>query len=120
MKTGFCTLILVLAVMGAGCGSSIRDQARPRLSQSAALLHAVTLANDECMARYSVAPFDTSSYAINFRGGRWHWGYLDPKGKIGFSAVVSFDAYGEDPIVEVVLSTDMLTPTRNGREPEQD
>lgn len=83
-----------------------------RLTRDEALRLAVTLANDECKARYSVSPFTETSYPIEFRDGRWHWGALDVAGTDGYSGEVSFDATGGARKVEVYFSTDRISPRR--------
>jgi len=69
---------------------------------------AVTLANRECLAEYSTAPFDSASFPIEFLAGRWQWGHRDPAGIRGYSAAVSFDAFGDDPRVKVFFHEDVL------------
>jgi hypothetical protein len=96
-----------------GCQSASRESNTQKLSESEALSLAVELANKECESSYSSAPFTLSSYSIEFRDGRWHWGSLDLAGDNGFSAVVSFGPRGEDRQVEVFLSTDKITPLRD-------
>jgi murein DD-endopeptidase MepM/ murein hydrolase activator NlpD len=84
------------------------------LTESEALTMAVKLANEECEAKYSSSPFSLSSYAIEFKDRRWHWGSMDAAGKKGFSAVVSFGPRGEDQTVEVFLSTDRIIVPHRG------
>jgi hypothetical protein len=76
---------------------------------------AVELANNECKAKFSVAPFNSKSYQIYFDGGWWRWGTLELVGEGGYSAVVSFDARGEHQHVEVIVSTDAITPPSRTR-----
>jgi hypothetical protein len=102
-------LTLVIA-LGFGCHTSTHKSGGHDLTASEALALAVELANQECSARYSAEPFTSESYKILFEDGRWHWGALDPGGDGGYSAVVSFNARGEDPRVEIFLSTDARTP----------
>lgn len=102
-------MIITLAV-GIGChGAGPKVLDKP-LSQSEALELAVILANEKSMALFSVAPFDSDSYEAAFKEGRWIWGNLDPAGIDGYSAKVTFDAYGINRTVEVYLSMDRLAP----------
>ncbi len=100
-------LFLVFCVpLVLGCRAARHpDHERP-LSKDEAVELAVAIANEECMKNFSAAPFDASSYPIELRDGRWRWGALDPAGLGGFSAIVSFDANGNNRSVEVFLSTD--------------
>ena len=93
-----------------GCSGTSKGQAGS-ISESQALDLAVAIANKECMSRFARAPFDRSSYPIEFKDGRWWWGRLDLAGEMGFSASVSFDARGKDPGVEVYFSADRLQPS---------
>lgn len=103
-------LIPLLLMLTLGCQSASKHLAGRELTESQALALAVELANNECEAKYSFAPFSTSSYLIEFRDGRWQWGSLDPAGESGFSAVVSFGPRGEDRHIEIYLSTDKILP----------
>lgn len=103
-------IILFLAVC-AGCHSAGTSKLEKPLSQSQALELAVKLANEKSTAQYSVAPFELDSYRVLFSEGRWLWGGLDPAGINGYSANVTFDAFGMNRTVEVFWSTDQLTPT---------
>ena len=107
-------LVVLIVVLGLGCQSSGRQVADHELTAPEALTLAVELANKECEATYSTAPFEPSSYSITFEDGRWHWGALDQAGEGGFSATVSFGARGEDRKVEVFWSTDMVSEPRGG------
>ena len=89
-----------------GCQASQKHAVERELSKSEALVLAVSLANKECDLKYSSAPFDTSSCAIEYREGLWHWGGLDLRGFDGYSAIVTFDAKGASQSVEVFFSTD--------------
>jgi hypothetical protein len=95
-----------------GCHSAGTSSRQNPMTQSEALALAVQLANEECMRRFSVTPFEKSTYSIEFREGRWHWGELNVRGVGGYSAIVSFDQTGGDRQVEVFLSTDKVTPTQ--------
>jgi hypothetical protein len=107
-----CLGFMVLALV-AGCHAASNQPDGPTLTESQALTLAVELANEKCEARYSFAPFNMSSYLIEFKDGRWHWGSLDPAGESGFSAVVSFGPRGEDHHVEIFLSIDTILPRRD-------
>jgi hypothetical protein len=106
-------LAFVLFVILTGCQCASKQSGGRILTEVEALTLAVELANKECDARYSFAPFTVSSYLIEFKEGRWHWGSLDLAGESGFSAVVSFGPRGEDPDIEIFLSTDMISPPRD-------
>ena len=106
---GILSIVLALTI---GCQSAFRESTTQRLTESEALTLAVELANKKCESSYSIAPFDLSSYLIEFRDGRWRWGSLDLVGESGFSAVVSFGPHGEDQQIEVFWSTDKITPLR--------
>jgi len=69
---------------------------------------AVRLANSACLEQFAAEPFDSTSYQIVFAGNRWQWGEATPSGIDGYSAIVSFDSFGDSVEVEVTLSTDML------------
>ena len=100
-------LFVILGVLlVSGCQEARRSDRDQLLSRNAALELAVTLANDECMRKFSTEPFDETSYGIELKNGRWQWGVLDPAGPGGFSAIVSFDVSGRNRIVEIFLSTD--------------
>jgi len=102
---------LVLLIFGLGCQAAQRGASRQNLSEPEALKLAVSIANAECVAKFGEAPFEESSFSIGFREEHWHWGMLDPHGVWGFSAVVSFDARGDDRQVIVFFSYDTATPT---------
>lgn len=108
------TVLVILFLFG--CHASQKHAVERGLSKSEALVLAVSLANKECDLQYSLAPFDTSSYAIEYRDGLWHWGGLDLRGFDGYSAIVSFDAKGASQSVEVFFSTDVpriITPEQD-------
>ncbi|UCG52940.1 MAG: hypothetical protein JSW58_05110 [Candidatus Latescibacterota bacterium] len=110
-RMGLAPVLVLMTVLAAsGCGPSNDHGRDGRLSESQALKLAVELANEQCSRRFSETPFDSSSYSIDFRKGRWYWGNLDLAGAGGFSTVVSFDAYGNAPHVEVFFSTDIVIP----------
>ena len=102
--------VLMVCLLLTACGGSRGLDGNQRASESEALSLAVELANRECMNTYSVAPFDRTSYPIEFDDGRWSWGRLDVASLNGFSALVSFDISGRNPSVEVFLSTDRRAP----------
>jgi len=112
-------LVLMVLVLMAGCHSASNQPDGQKLTESEALTLAVELANKECEARYSFAPFNMSSYLIEFKDGRWHWGSLDLSGESGFSAVVSFGPRGEDHFVEIFLSIDTISPLREDNDQRQ-
>ena len=99
--------LLVLLILGLGCQAAQRGASRQTLSEPEALKLAVSIANVECVAKFGEAPFDESIFSIDFREGHWHWGTLDLRGVHGFSAVVSFDARGDDRYVVVFFSFDL-------------
>ena len=105
-------LAFMVFVLMTGCQSASKQSDGQKLTESEALTFAVELANKECEAKYSFAPFNMSSFLIEFKDGRWHWGSLDPAGESGFSAVVSFGPRGEDQHIEIFLSTDVISPLR--------
>ena len=102
--------LLVLLILGFGCQAAQREASRQTLSEPEALKLAVSIANAECVAKFGEAPFDGSSFSIEFRKGHWRWGKLDPHGVHGFSALVSFDARGDDKNVVVFFSVDRVVP----------
>ena len=101
---------LVLLIFGLGCQAAQRGASRQNLSETEALKLAVSIANAECVAKFGEAPFDESSFSIDFQEGHWHWGMLDPHGVHGFSGLVSFDAQGDDRQVIVFFSFDKVMP----------
>ena len=102
--------LLLLLILGFGCQAAQREPSRQTLSESEALKLAVSIANAECVAKFGEAPFDGSSFSIDFQDGHWRWGTLDPHGVHGFSALVSFDARGDDKQVVVFFSFDKVMP----------
>lgn len=110
VRNRVCGLLvsIICARLTLGCGGTYDGHAQSPISQSQALELAVTMANEECMSKFSVAPFDSSSSSIEFKSDRWHWGGLDLAGHGGISASASFDAQGNDRRVEVYLSTDRV------------
>ena len=76
------------------------------LSEFEARTLAVELANDECYRLYAERPFDERSFEMEFRRERWKGGVLDLAGVAGLSAIVSFDAYGHERVVDVFFSQD--------------
>jgi hypothetical protein len=106
----FKLFLFIVLVPTLGCQSGAGDLTGRKLTKSQALSLAVELANKECDSSYSTKPFTSSSYSIEFKDGRWHWGSLDLAGEGGFSAAVSFGSRGEDQRVEVFLSTDKIMP----------
>jgi hypothetical protein len=107
-------VVVICAALHLGCGGTHDGHANSSISESQALQIAVAAANEECMSRFSIAPFDSSSSSIEFRNGRWFWGGLDVAADAGLSASVSFDAQGNDRRVEVYLSTDQVWGLYNG------
>ena len=101
---------VILAVSLLGCGSTHQAVRSDQLSEDEALELAVVIANTECMDKFGQAPFETSSYTIEFREGRWFWGSMDAHGIGGFSAMVSFDVRGDDRQATVFFSYDQLEP----------
>ncbi len=112
------SMIIALAVC-IGCHGAGPKVVEKPLSKSEALELAVKLANEKSMAMFSAAPFDSTSYEVLFKEGRWIWGNLDPAGIDGYSARVTFDAYGINRTVEVYLSTDRLAPNTRGSDLER-
>lgn len=104
---GFLLAATCLA-LALGCAGTRDGHARSPISRSRALELAVAMANEECMHKFSVAPFDSSTASIEFKNDHWHWGGLDLAGEGGLSAYVTFDVEGKDRRVEVYLSTDQL------------
>jgi hypothetical protein len=98
--------ILISIVLCLGCGVLRQGVLDQELSESEALILAVTLANVECTKEFGNSPFDEKSYKISFLDGRWVWGSLDLSGIHGYSAVVSFDPIGADRDVEIFYSLD--------------
>lgn len=103
-------MLLVLLILGLGCQAVQRGASRQTLSEPEALKLAASIANAECVDKFGEAPFDESSFSIDFREGHWHWGTLDLHGVYGFSTLVSFDARGDDRHVVVFFSFDALMP----------
>jgi hypothetical protein len=110
-------LICLLVI---GCQSAKNSGAPVPLSEDEALKLAVTLANEKCTKRFSSAPFDTSTFAVAFKDGRWEWGGLDVKGVDGFSAMVSFDEFGLNRKVDVFYSTDVPRRADDVNPPAED
>ena len=113
------TFLPLLCVLIIGCHGGKRIGDHTPMSENDALYLAVSLANETCMKRFSVAPFDTTTFAITSTDGRWQWGGLDLKGVDGFSALVSFDPFGSDRKVDIYFSSDKPLIERNvDRQPE--
>jgi hypothetical protein len=111
--------VVVLGIVSAtGIAADAAKSGRV-LSRSGALKLAVNLANDRCRDRFGVAPFDTSSFAMELDGSRWRWGGLDVHGVDGYSAKVSFDKKGQKDSVEVYLSMDTHDSRRQTPNPER-
>ena len=107
-RSWVCGLVAFIILVALGCGGTKDRNVTAVLSQPEALKLAVSLANEDCLSKFSMAPFDSTSSTIEFKDGRWSWGGLDLAGHAGLSASVSFDAHGNDRRVEVYLSTDRL------------
>ena len=108
--TQWLMIVSIVLAAALGCHGVGKTTHEKRITQDEALALAVQLANERCMKRFAVAPFDRSTYSIVFREGRWYWGELNVRGVDGYSAIVSFDETGSARKVEVFLSTDELTP----------
>ena len=107
MRTRLALISCGMLVVALAQGCSGAHVGRPaRLDQASALALAVDLANAECAKLYSAKPFNSESFAIVFLGDRWHWGEIDPAGPRGYSGTVSFDAFGEERRVQIVLQVD--------------
>jgi len=109
-----CCLLLI------GCLETKQSINEQPLSKTEALTLAVSIANEECLNKFSLAPFDSAAFPIDSIDGRWQWGELDLKGSHGFSAVVSFDRFGLNSKVDVFLSTDSAINNRNIKVKEED
>lgn len=101
-------ILILLCMIVLDCHGLRIDTSNGTLSKGDALHLAVELANAECMRQYSIAPFDSTSYVIEFREQRWYWGRVDVAGINGYSAKVSFDKKGRDRRIEIFFSTDVL------------
>ncbi|MBD3240168.1 MAG: hypothetical protein GF331_06245 [Chitinivibrionales bacterium] len=98
----------VLVALLIGChGGAHTKEPKEKLGPREALHHAVDLANEECQEELGAAPFDSTSYEARFDGERWRWGDFGVHGVKGYSAVVSFDQYGEHDSVAVRLNVDV-------------
>jgi hypothetical protein len=115
----FLLAALIGILVFSGCQAQRQKAGERELSRSDALALAVSLANEECARKYETAPFDVSSYPIEYLDDRWQWGAVDPHGVHGYSALVSFDGRGGSRSVEVFFSTDVprISPVR---EPEDE
>ena len=109
----------IVLILGACHSFSGRDGSGD-LSREEALELAVELANERCRDDFGHEPFDASSYAIEFAGGRWRWGRLDPPGAGGFCARVSFDARGDLREVETCFNSDTMPPQESPAGPERE
>jgi hypothetical protein len=108
--------VSLCCLLSIGCREIRQTGQDQPLTRQDALELAVHLANEMCMSRFSMAPFDTSTYAIKYLDGIWQWGAFDLKGSSGCSAIVSFDRFGLDPTVDVFLTTDTITPSRDSNQ----
>ena len=105
--------ISLLVLLCLGCSTIHECSKDDALSESEALVLAVSIANEKCSEEYDKAPFDETNYSVSFQDGRWVWGSLDIYGIYGFSAEVSFDAKGKNREVVVYFSSDQrLSPSR--------
>lgn len=100
-------LLAASVLIGCHGGAHTKEDAE-KLEPRSALQHAVDLANQKCLEQLGAAPFDSSSYEARFDGERWRWGSLGVHGIKGYSALVSFDPYGDDDSVTVQLNVDRL------------
>ena len=106
-----CLFLLLSLLLLASCGKSLDRTAASRLAAS--------LANEECRRLYHRAPFSSDDYDAQVIRGRWSWGRLDPAGKEGFSAEVSFKRNGSDTRVVVYYSSDILRSRPGWKEREE-
>lgn len=53
-------------------------------------------------------PFSSQQHTASFVEDRWQWGEYDPASPDGFSAMVSFNADGSDPIAKIWLTADSI------------
>jgi hypothetical protein len=117
-SAGIAVSLCLLFLMG--CQETRQTATDQPLSKNEALVLAVSLANETCFKKFSMSPFDSLTYPIDFTDGRWQWGAFDLKGSDGCSAVVSFDKFGLDRKVDIFLSTDTVTPLRDANQPDED
>jgi hypothetical protein len=102
-------VFLLVLLTSAVCFANNKGPGRSKpLTRSEAIQLSAKLANSKCQERFGKAPFDTSSFAIEIKDGRWHWGRMDVYGVNGYSAEVSFDVNGKNDTVQVYLSNDGL------------
>jgi hypothetical protein len=98
----------------AGCETTKNHPSSEReLDAAGAALLASKLANQECRRVFGTQPFKPGTFAAEFKDGKWRWGFMDPGGPNGYSAVVRFDRHGtvnlsED--VQVYFSSDSNNP----------
>ena len=107
-------LCVISVVCQLGCSHSTTNQTgnsqtqhfAPVLSPQKAAELAAKLANDECERLHNKRPFTAQQHAAVLDCDLYRWGRLDPGGKSGLSAVVTFRADGSQPDVRVYFSTD--------------
>ncbi len=80
------------------------------MTPSEAAQLAARLANDECERLYRSRPFKAEQHAAVWKDGEYRWGGLDEGAPMGLSALVTFQANGTEPRVEVYFSTDIHLP----------
>ena len=99
-----------------GCSRSSPSAAHPPtsvagrvLSAAGAARLAAQLANEQCDRQYHTRPFAPEQHVAVLQKNTYQWGGLDVGGPQGFSAVVTFQADGTQPHVEVYFSSDALS-----------
>ena len=117
MAGGLSLFVLFLAGCSHPSGSAAstgRTYATIRaISPRAAAALAARLANEQCGQRYHREPFLAGQNVAVFRAGKYSWGGLNEGAAKGYSALVTFDADGGDPRVEVYYSNDAEIPDQS-------
>ena len=100
-------LLLVCTFALLGCRSVELRRTEPLTAPEAAVL-AAELANEQCATDFGRKPFAPENDRAEFVDERWRWGRWDPAGIDGYSAIVTFDAWGSDPEVQIFYSVDLM------------
>jgi hypothetical protein len=92
-----------------GTVSSHNDEMGQMLTVEEATKLAVSLANDSCEKRFDARPFSPAFDTASMKDSLWRWGRHTPEGIDGYSAIVTFESDGANPVVELFYSVDTRT-----------
>ena len=107
-KSFMVLLLLGFACLMFACSATCGLSKGKKLTADQANELAVKLANEECKTKFKSEPFDANSYKPMLDNTIWTWGQLEPAGMQGYSAIATFDAYGNKRTVQVAFASDQL------------